>query len=410
MIFETIVDVDKLPQNLYVCLKEKHFIYSDIDKEFQLENDIRQRANSEIFSLPLIFGICLTYNCNSKCIYCYENDVNRDTKVLSEKDIKMIFHTIETIIENNLQRKIHIFLEGGEPFMLGVKNELSFIFDSIRELKRRKKNVTFFSFTNGQTTLEYFNLIEQNKDIIDDFLVTIIGDKILHNYYRPSTINKDSYYCVVNTVDRLVRSGVNVKIVLNIDRNNIHGVSHIKELIKQKEWDSYPNFHNIHMSRIRYFRTNNRDIDESDVICSLDKNILNDQFIDWSDFKLYKNAKDCVSPLTASFHCRYSCTANEFRQFLFGPCGYIYSCTKVTGKPQYAIGRYTPKLIFYQNNIEIWKRYNIENIEKCKKCKFIFLCGGGCFLETEYDLAGNYIPKCPNVEKMLNIICNNLKK
>jgi uncharacterized protein len=410
LILDAMDDLNELPEELQVSLKEKHFIYSDRNQEIKIKNKIKEKVSNEILNKPLIFGICLTYNCNSKCIYCYENGVDRDQKVLSGEDIKMIFQAIEIIIKHNAQRKIRIFLEGGEPFMPGFENELSFIFQNVRNLKRRKKNISFYSFTNGQTTLEYFNLIENNKDIIDDFLITIIGDNDLHNHYRPSIINENSYQHVVNTVDRLVLSGVNVKIVLNVDKNNISGISYVKELIKKKEWNSYSNFHDIYMSRIRYFKPNNSDIDESDIIskiASFNNSFLSKQSIDWSDFRLYRNTKACISTLNTPFQQLYSCTANESRQFLFGPCGYIYSCTKATGKSQYAIGTYMPHLLFYRKNIEMWKSYNTENIEMCENCRFQFLCGGGCLLESKKDLNGKNIPKCPNVEKMLSIVCNN---
>ena len=64
-------------------------------------------------------------------------------------------------------------------------------------------------------------------------------------------------------------------------------------------------------------------------------------------------------------------------EFTFDPYGNIYPCDLWLGKEEGKIGRYYPDLEFNENYYKFIKR-SIFTLKKCKNCKYVFLCGGGC--------------------------------
>jgi uncharacterized protein len=63
---------------------------------------------------------------------------------------------------------------------------------------------------------------------------------------------------------------------------------------------------------------------------------------------------------------------------LFDPFGDMYACWDLVGKPEYAVGRFAPALLFNEERLALWRGHTVAAIPQCRQCKFALLHGGGC--------------------------------
>jgi uncharacterized protein len=78
----------------------------------------------------------------------------------------------------------------------------------------------------------------------------------------------------------------------------------------------------------------------------------------------------------------HNCITSAVNPFLIGPEGTIYPCYELVGNKDAAIGNIFTGI----DNIkkEKWDNFSVITSQKCRKCKFVFFCGGGCIADIRY--------------------------
>lgn len=80
---------------------------------------------------------------------------------------------------------------------------------------------------------------------------------------------------------------------------------------------------------------------------------------------------------TPSYRINY-CTADNNHSFTILPDREIHKCWHLVNDEKEAVGKLTSNKINFNSNIYKWLAYDpIDNI-KCRKCKYLPLCMGGC--------------------------------
>ncbi|GEM_PF-2783545 len=390
-------------------LEEKNFLLTSVKKESELISRFKKDFFFMKENRPVVFGICLTYDCNAKCIYCYEHGVKRKTDKMNVSDIHKIFSAIEYFSAYNSATNIRIFLEGGEPFLPENEEILKKAFYQISQYKKRYPLTELYIFTNGVNTLQYLDLLKEYKHIISDLLITLIGNEKLHNAYRPTVDGSNGYTAAIDTINTLLTNRISVRIVLNINKQNIHGIKDLLRIKDENQWDYSDMFHGFYPSRIKYLTCyNNNEINEAEAIdmyqAILQDNPSDIDQLDFGDFRTLKNVQKFVKALSNNqtrFQQFESCSGSSLRQFLFDPHGDIYTCTKVTGRAKYSIGKFKPYLHLNHDMIQWWKDRTCENIEKCQACNLAYICGGNCAYEAIEKNKDIHSPSCPPVSELL---------
>jgi len=98
----------------------------------------------------------------------------------------------------------------------------------------------------------------------------------------------------------------------------------------------------------------------------------------------------------------FNCESNLLELNIFCPDGYIYACGESIGKPEYAIGKFSPELEFYPDKKKLRTERTILNIEKCRACRFAPLCGGGCAYSSILIYKDNSKPICERYQEVLD--------
>lgn len=89
-------------------------------------------------------------------------------------------------------------------------------------------------------------------------------------------------------------------------------------------------------------------------------------------------------------------------QFVFYPFENIYKCWFGIRSPQhFTIGKFTPKLFIDEEKVKAWKGRRSHSIEKCSKCKYSFICGGGCAEKAWEEVGRIDRPRCIDFARIL---------
>ena len=99
--------------------------------------------------------------------------------------------------------------------------------------------------------------------------------------------------------------------------------------------------------------------------------------------------------------------ASQSGSYMFDPKGDIYSCLEIVGQTQYVLGNYAQKegLLWYEQERKNWQGNNVATSPKCSKCKFAFLCRGGCIVR-KMKLKKHNSLQCENFHAMFKDAAN----
>jgi uncharacterized protein len=330
-----------------------------------------------VSSLNIIFQ--LTDKCVLSCKYCFAKGAHKNnlatfkTDVL-EKAIKQAFDT----------RHDHIVFEwtGGEPLLVGV--------DFFQQVVWLQKKYATKPYDNGVQTSGYL----LDKKLIDflienDFSIstTVDGTEQIHNQNRPANGNVPSFEKVQKTRKYIMDKGKNCGFISTITKNNL---GHEKEML---DLFRIMNIHSFHSNPYIYFSKNKVKDDKIALTNEDYAKYFIAQFNAWFD-------SGKVEPIPSTIDYFLQCLINEkpsnntlctfggrcLTNFIaLTPNGDAYKCPKFTGSQNMILGNINQQDIkdILSTESEIMNRLieeRITSINSCKskKCKFFYICNGGC--------------------------------
>lgn len=322
------------------------------------------------------FTWVVTYNCNFRCPYCYEERKLKDAKysiVFNKEMVDIAYHAQDLIQPRKELRRNIITLYGGEPLLIENKKIINYI---VRE--GYKRGYKFVAVTNGYELDAFTDLL--NPKEIFRLQITLDGTKEIHDKRRVHYKHHNTFDHIIANIQLALKRGVEVSVRMNTDSYNIDNFVELKEYLEQKDFFDYPNF-SIYSAALN----NNASIDP------LDYNNL--EFLSANSYvtkhKRYGTIPLCIDyGITQSVYkaisqkqpisFRAAFCSSQTAGYVLDPLGDIYPCWEVVGKKNYLVGKYTKKEIIWNDvNLEQWK-FNVGQKKPCCHCRFALLCGGGC--------------------------------
>lgn len=380
---------------IFVDTKKKNEIenklVSDYEKEILFSNGIyiKEKGNDDkVFEImkhniinhskkiSIMYLNVSTY-CNLACKYCFIDNnplSTHDRRIMSFETAKNALDKFkEEITKNNELNIAQIILYGGEP--LTNTEHFSKIVRYAREIM---PNIKITLITNG-TLL--------NKEIIE-FLNNqniIIGLSI----DGPKDINDKSR--VYKSQEGSVFDDASSKIGLLNLNNSKYGLSSTvtRDLINNSQ-DVIECFKSlmVHDVFFNLFHYSNK----------VDKTEWEDFYNAMSDFILDMNDKlklininegrirDQLNLLSKDIFKFQSCGAVGLNQITIQPNGDVCICQGDSRTSKYVIGNINVDEIcdmLKSNKLQEWISYYTVCREKCRYCEALFVCGGGCPLQSE---------------------------
>lgn len=329
--------------------------------------------------------IAPTLNCNFKCPYCYEKNIDSSNLTMSkETEDKIIkYITDKAGILNHLS----VAWYGGEPLLsLNIIKSLSTKILKICE----NHNINYSSSitTNGfLLTPEVFEeLLSFN---INNIQIPLDGDEEYHNKTRVTKNHKGSFRTILDNLKEIIKTFPNesiesiITLRINVTRKNKDSIPLLLDYLRKEGVLEY----------VSYYLARIEDLEDTSFI-----NVLNDEeFIEFEK-NYYKsinlsssNYLNLYYPRTIKSFCVY----DRINDYVISPDGKLYKCWEEIGVELESIG-HLDELMKQQNTRTSVKSYvnhlifNPLSQDKCKSCKILPSCmGGNCIKKKKEGIEVN---------------------
>lgn len=376
-------------------------------EEIRLVKYLFNRTHENTLFKKYNFHFILSYDCNLRCIYCYEDPILNGSHCLpkakiSKEYIDKAFEIIAEKKKEGLCSKT-IALYGGEPFLANNYDMICYITKKGKEL-----GFSFSVISNGYDIDKYLDFLKDNK--IFSFQITLDGISDIQNTRKPHWKNKDSFEKITSNIDYLLKLGFYVVIRINLDYYTLSRIDQLLLFFKERGWYNYENFE-------AYYALLRKDVVAKDETYKVVKKRLSqvelfkayyrhkeegrlDQKIKCQDYGTYRFLKSLITghilPYKGSF------CGSQTGNIIFDPLGDLYSCWDVVGIPEYSIGKYMPTLEFDEIKFKKWFYSDLSESFKCSNCKYVLTCGGGCIIASLRDIGTIQFGNCNNYPKLFN--------
>lgn len=343
-------------------------------------------------SIPPRFVFVITYDCNLKCVYCFQRNLKQNfpSSCLTSVQIETIFNYIHTFPDKLSNRRI-IELYGGEPLQQKNHHLIETIISKASAI-----NYSISATSNGYELDSYIDLLGPDK--IGEIIVTLDGPPQVHNRRRVATINRPTFSKIVGNIDRALKHDVNIALRVNIDNSNLNNLPDLANIIESNGWFHLDNFQ-MFCATVKPFPNMppvKHQISEAElfdflIVNEMDNPILSNIAVGKGNYNLFKSLTDNeIFTLTKTRNCG-AVNPNLY----FSPDGLVYSCHEAVGRPEFSIGNYGDNLVqLNKKQVKKWCQRRIPFIKACRRCPFVFLCAGGCAYRILNSTKDELTPFC----------------
>lgn len=218
-------------------LLEYGFLVEDETRE-SLES-LRQQCEELVMGETLHITMMMTYNCNLKCVYCFQKHIKNS--FMSNATIESVKDFIRNEISKNHIKRLYVEWFGGEPLI--YKERLIYLHKEFRKIAKEFK-IPYYSriTTNGyELDINTFMELYQNHCFI--YYISLDGLKDIQDKQRPHKSGKGSYDVIINNlkmIHKLVKTNnfrieVRVNCMLSSLANLNEFILNYKELFECDE-------------------------------------------------------------------------------------------------------------------------------------------------------------------------------
>lgn len=305
--------------------------------------------------------------CNMKCKYCYGNGGNygRNNRIMNYSTAQQ---AIDYVVTNTKSKDIYVCFFGGEPLIGYVL--MKKIIKYCNEVADTSNIKFHYSLTTNATLIneERANFLKSN-DV--STLVSIDGDKKVHDSYRLLNDNSPSHDKVISGINALKKSGIRFSTRATICAPNL-------ELYNIFKYEKSLGANNVILSLVSTQKDNSLHVGKiyhNDIINEYQK-IADDYFatIVGGDYK----AKNIFRKTIGAFY---------YKKMRINPCGTgtnmvainyegnIFPCQRFMGDDNYVIGNINDGI-----DEKLRERFTYYNVTRtyCSECWAKHLCAGSC--------------------------------
>lgn len=381
------LEIDKVDalSNLEEFEKNENEIFTTMIKQGYIVPDTLNETNRiimnhnvatmNLYPEKLAFIIAPTMKCNLSCIYCFEaNSVKNNG--FDEVVCNDVFEYIKNkVIKNKNLKYLTIDWFGGEP-MLKYDLIVEFSQKLIKLCEGHNVKYSACMLSNGVLLTKEKAKVLKEVCKVNSIQIPLDGTK--ERYCQFKRTNGETFDKVLqNVVD--ASDILDLHIRLNTNRNNYDDIKALtKHLLVDLKLGSKVK---LYIAELKYFEgyTN-----FEKTSCYENENFtkIKLEFIDYvrnelgiSDFK-YAHQKPK----------RVSCGLCKYNNMVIGPNGELYKCEHHVGREDLVVGSCKEGRYYTDTEMNF---VSTEIKDRCKKCKLLPLCYGGCRNESiigkDYD-------------------------
>lgn len=329
------------------------------------------------------FIIVLSYDCNLRCKYCYQQcnlELNRN-KITSE-NLTVILDTIERYHTCHPEKHINIELFGGEPLLVENYDDIIRIFDFC------VNNCFSVSITTNGVNIPFYL-----KDLVIysglNMTINTTLDSISSNEITRFSDDADtSSSHILKSIYTLINNDIQVLVQANIDQHNINQIGEMIEFYRRNDFLNNKNFM-FTIARVddRRFETGyDKMVTDAELIAKLMKLKITEPNV---YFSFVKSSLALCKKLDPNFR-------QHERKYISNYCwasapldnAYyvdadldVFRCTFTVGRKEYSQFKFSLSEL---ENFQLPNRTYLD-YPKCQGCPIGGYCSGGCALSADVD-------------------------
>lgn len=369
-----------------ITLKQRGYLTNKtLIEEQAYVKRIANALHKSQMKLHKCWGFIITYNCNFRCPYCFENEISCNGSKWSKSTLSkdLVDKAFMAMLEIEPHKELHqkeILLYGGEPFLKENKDIVKYIVE-----KGNSENYRFKVITNGYDLDYYEDILDKN--IFTSFQITLDGYRDKHNLRKKHYKEGNSFDKIITNVELLLKHEITTSIRINIDESNFSEIEVLRRYFQEKGFTEssyfrmYPSMitkvgYSNKKGSIKYINTYQQFIEKL--------NQFSPQWAHTRDFNIYHKIYSSLVNKTSYQLVSTICPA-QYGTCLFDPCGNIFPCLEVVGKKEHCIGRYDNGTVMWTEKKNDWYNKNVCEFPTCQTCIFALLCGGRCLARYMRD-------------------------
>lgn len=368
------LELQDIATDLLDGLTNGQFLIADDLDEFAI---LKLRYNHSIYVDDYRYRMTImpTQNCNLNCWYCYEK--HTDSK-MSDDVIKRIERYTESLFQSHYIQEFLLDWFGGEP-LIYFEEVLYPLSLKLMDLAKHY-GIRFHNSITTNGVLIDQHRIEKFKDIkLNDFQITIDGNRSCHNASRIGKDKKGTYDRIVHNVNSIHRQIPDAHICIRTNYAN-KTLENIHEMIE--DIDPTPNI-SFFMQRIWQ---NNENQDEVEEILDTVKNQI-------------KRRGNIYEERYYTYGNGHRCYADSFNQVVINYDGKLYKCTARNFDDKTSVGYLdsTGRAHWNQRFYCRFQRIPFDT-EPCRSCPIVPVCLGACSQQIWDD--PDRLLSCDNTDKI----------
>ncbi|WP_434309526.1 anaerobic sulfatase maturase [Hominifimenecus sp. rT4P-3] len=348
-------------------------------------------------------------NCNMRCRYCFYHDVSelREVKsygIMSEETLEKI---VKKVLETAEESCAFVF-QGGEPTLAGLDYFRSLV-DFQKKYNTKKIEVSNSIQTNGlKIDEEWAEFLHENHFLVG---LSIDGTKDIHDRLRPDAAGKETYNRIYRTAQLLKKYQVEFNILTVITRQSARRAYKIYHQYKKNGW-RYLQFIPC-LDPYEWERGSSDYSLTPELYTEFLKTLFDEWFADQiKGDSVYIRYFDNLLGIQMGVEPE-SCglMGRCIPQLVIEADGSAYPCDFYV-MDEYRMGNLAEEPLEQLMQSEGALRFAMESAqpeEKCKTCRFGYLCRGGCRRDRDDRGAVGLNYYCESYQEFLAYAEKNLQ-
>jgi uncharacterized protein len=318
-----------------------------------------------------LYGTILTtYGCNLKCVYCYEEGVNKREVTMNKSVARVTANWFANLVCLRRPRILDINFFGGEPLM-----NFPVIKQITCELGKELKDTEIrYSLTTNGTLLNSSTFAKLKNIGFKAFQITIDGPEAIHNERRPTCGGRGTFSLIMDNIKNILQDENSIRVRLNVNYDR-HNIAKMEELFEKLSFLSKDPRIIITINAVTPFS-------KDQTHCSLFA-FLPEEYE--HHIKIARIAMERGFRVDLGFFDSGLCPSESDRSFIVDPEGDVYACITGVGHPAFKVGNILDRLSTVEVGISQFRGRNIWQIEdgvNCKDCFLLPICRGWCRAEA----------------------------
>ncbi len=332
--------------------------------QYQFERYRYSDAILELYVAP-------TMGCNFDCPYCFEH--KREGSMSQAVQDALLGFVREEYDERPFE-ELKIVWYGGEPLLQ---------IDTIVELSKR-----FIAFAE-EAGIEYVASIISNTSLANEevqqklidsrvwsIMTTLDGEKEIHDARRVNKAGESTFDTIMRNVDSMTEKGICVDFRCILEKGNVESCLRLTEQMANRD-----NL-GIRVKPMRDMSKFGRDVPGAAEVEALEPEDYADAF-----YKVFLQKNPTVEDYERALEpIRLHCSAAMERGYAIDELGNAFNCGCAIGDDSKILFNICEPKETRKVNWDLKSWYNAHNpvaIERCRGCRVLPLCQGGCLRRDE---------------------------